>query len=46
MAVKVGTKVVFKEGLCGDWVGRNDLLWKWKCDVKLVSEDGSLEDVL
>ena len=30
----------------GDWVGRNDLLWKYKHDVKLVNEDGSLEDVL
>ena len=30
----------------GDWVGRNDLLWKCKHDVKLVNEDGSLEDVL
>ena len=29
----------------GDWVGRNDLLWKWKHDVNLVNEDGSLEDV-
>ena len=30
----------------GDWIDRNDLLWKWKHDVKLVNEDGSLEDVL
>ena len=30
----------------GDWVGRNDLLWQYKRDVKLVNEDGSLEDVL
>ena len=28
------------------WVGRRDLTWKAKCLVKLVNEDGSLEDVL
>ena len=34
------------QSFSGDWVGRNDLLWKWNRDVKLVNEDGSLEDVL
>ena len=34
------------QSFSGDWVGRNDLLWKWKHDVKLVNEDGSLEGVL
>ena len=34
------------QSFSGDWVGRNDLLWQYKRDVKLVNEDGSLEDVL
>ena len=34
------------QSFSGDWVGRNDLLWQYKHDVKLVNEDGSLEDVL
>ena len=34
------------QSFSGDWAGRNDLLWQYKRDVKLVNEDGSLEDVL
>ena len=34
------------QSFSGDWVGRNDLLWQYKRDVKLVNEDGSLEDVI
>lgn len=33
-------------GLFGEWVGRDDMYWEWKYKVKLVNEDGSLEDVL
>ena len=33
-------------GFFGEWVGRDDMYWEWKYKVKLVNEDGSLEDVL
>ena len=33
-------------GFFGEWVGRDDMYWEWKYQVKLVNEDGSLEDVL
>lgn len=46
----VGHPLGFHDGhgqsASGNWIGRNDLLWQWKHDVKLVNEDGSLEDVL
>ena len=33
-------------GFFGEWVGRDDMYWEWGYKVKLVNEDGSLEDVL
>ena len=33
-------------GFFGEWIGRDDMYWEFKYKVKLVNEDGSLEDVL